>query len=280
MTGRGWASALCIAGVLQAGAATADVETAAALNDVRLRGCGGKAGIGPPLSADPRLDAAAGQLSQGMQLGDALPRTGYRATRWAQISMSGTSGAKAVADQVARNFCHYLLDAAFLEVGVHRRGNQAWIVFAAPFAPPATADAGKVGVRVLELVNQARARQRICGNAVYAAAGPLRLNEKLVRAAAVHSDDMAARGFFSHDGSDGSSVMTRATRVGYNGRAVGENIASGQATPEAAVDGWMKSPPHCANLMQPGFTEMGVAFTVNRASPMGIYWTQVLGTPR
>jgi uncharacterized protein YkwD len=261
-------------------AAAAAFVVAAALNAVRLRGCGGQAGTGPPLSADPRLDAAAGQLSQGVQLADALPRAGYRATRWAQVSMSGALGANAVADQVARNFCNYLMDTGFAEVGVHRRGNQAWIVFATPFAPPATADAGKVGTRVLELVNRARAQTRNCGNAVFAAAGPLRLNEKLSRAAAVHSDDMAARGFFSHDGSDGSSVLTRATRVGYNGRSVGENIASGQSTPEAAVDGWIRSPPHCANLMQPGFTEMGVAFRVNRSSPMGIYWTQVLGAPR
>jgi uncharacterized protein YkwD len=276
----GWAAVFAAAVALHVSSAHADVEVTTALNAVRLRGCGGQAGTGPPFSADSRLDAAAGQLAQGVQLADALPRAGYRATRWAQVSMSGALGANAVAEQVARNFCNYLLDTGFADVGTHRRGNQAWIVFAAPFAPPATGDTGRVGNRVLELVNQARAQQRACGNAIFAAAGPLRLNEKLSRAAAVHSDDMAARGFFSHDGSDGSSVMTRATRVGYNGRAVGENIASGQTTPEAAVDGWIKSPPHCANLMQPGFTEMGVAFTVNRASPMGIYWTQVFGTPR
>ena len=41
-----------------------------------------------------------------------------------------------------------------------------------------------------------------------------------------------------------------------------------------------KSPPHCANLMNPVFTEMGVAYAVDAKSAMGVYWTQSFGTPR
>jgi uncharacterized protein YkwD len=209
-----------------------------------------------------------------------MQRAGYRATRWALVSMSGAAGTGAVVEQVAKSFCAHLSDPAFTEIGVHRRLNQTWIVFATPFAPPAAEDAAGVRLRVLELVNAARAQARRCGTQPFAAAGPLRLNETLDRAALAHSGDMAGKGFFSHDGSDGSTVMVRTTRVGYAGRAVGENIASGQTTPEAAVAGWIKSPPHCANLMNGVFTEMGVAYVVNAASPMGIYWTQVFGKPR
>jgi uncharacterized protein YkwD len=61
---------------------------------------------------------------------------------------------------------------------------------------------------------------------------------------------------------------------------VGENLAAGQTTAAQAVQGWLDSPGHCANLMQPGFTQMGLAFAVNLQSPQGIYWAQVLGTPR
>ena len=61
----------------------------------------------------------------------------------------------------------------------------------------------------------------------------------------------------------------------------GENIAAGsQMTPETAVAGWIRSPGHCANLMNPGFSEMGAAFAVDARSEMGVYWTQAFGAPR
>ena len=102
----------------------------------------------------------------------------------------------------------------------------------------------------------------------------------LARAALGHSQDMARNNYFSHDGLDGSKPADRVTRAGYKWRATGENIAAGQTTPEDAVAGWIKSPPHCKNLMKPVFTEMGVAFAVDQKSKMGVYWTQLFGTPR
>jgi uncharacterized protein YkwD len=61
---------------------------------------------------------------------------------------------------------------------------------------------------------------------------------------------------------------------------MGENIAAGQRSPEDAVAGWIKSPDHCANLMNPVFTEMGAALAVNARSELGMYWTQEFGKPR
>ena len=72
----------------------------------------------------------------------------------------------------------------------------------------------------------------------------------------------------------------RATRAGYRWRVVGENIASGQATPEQVVEEWIGSAHHCANLMSPDFTEMGVGFAANSTSAGGIYWSQVFAAPR
>jgi hypothetical protein len=46
------------------------------------------------------------------------------------------------------------------------------------------------------------------------------------------------------------------------------------------VAGWIKSPGHCANLMNPAFTEMGAAFAVNNRSEFGVYSAQAFGTPR
>ena len=49
---------------------------------------------------------------------------------------------------------------------------------------------------------------------------------------------------------------------------------------EEVVQGWLRSPEHCANVMNPDFTQMGIAYAVNAQSEDGIYWTQVFGTPR
>jgi uncharacterized protein YkwD len=61
---------------------------------------------------------------------------------------------------------------------------------------------------------------------------------------------------------------------------MGENLAGGQLQPEDAVAGWIKSPEHCANLMNPAFTEMGSAYAVDPGSEMGVYWAQAFGRPR
>ena len=52
------------------------------------------------------------------------------------------------------------------------------------------------------------------------------------------------------------------------------------STPEDAVAGWIKSPGHCANLMNGGYSEMAVAYAVDARSSMGVYWVQQFGTPR
>jgi uncharacterized protein YkwD len=91
---------------------------------------------------------------------------------------------------------------------------------------------------------------------------------------------MAHYNYFSHNGRDGSTPPERVLRMGYKFRATGQNIAAGQSTPEDAVAGWIKSPPHCANLMNPAYTEMGVAFAADRNSELGVYWAQDFGAPR
>ena len=73
----------------------------------------------------------------------------------------------------------------------------------------------------------------------------------------------------------------RATAAGYRWVRVGENIASGQRTVEDAVASWLDSPGHCANIMNPAFTEMGAAYAINPQSRnRTAYWTQVFGAPR
>ena len=62
---------------------------------------------------------------------------------------------------------------------------------------------------------------------------------------------------------------------------IGENIAAGHTSAREAVASWIESPGHCANLMNPGFTEMGAGYHISRTRMPGYaYWTQVFGVPR
>jgi uncharacterized protein YkwD len=90
---------------------------------------------------------------------------------------------------------------------------------------------------------------------------------------------MAARSYIGHQGSDRSTPAGRATRAGYTWVSIAENVAAGQTTAEEVVNTWLASPGHCANLMNPRYSEMGIAYAVNSASEKGIYWAQVFAAP-
>ena len=248
-----------------------------ALNAARLEGCEGHAGPATPLRENTRLSAAAARIAGGSQLDDSLQASDYRAMRVAQITLRGYTGPAALAQGAVDSSCAAVTDGELAEAGFHQRGTQTWLVLAAPFSPPGAAQAGSVQARVLALVNEARAKPRRCGNESFAAARPVRLNAALQGVALDHASDMARHSYFSHTGRDGSHVADRASRAGYPWRTIGENIAAGQMNAEVAVQGWLKSPGHCANLMSPVYTEMGAAFAVNKQSKAGIYWVQVFG---
>ncbi|PON12320.1 hypothetical protein C2W62_40205 [Candidatus Entotheonella serta] len=77
---------------------------------------------------------------------------------------------------------------------------------------------------------------------------------------------------FDHRGSNGSSVGQRVRQQGYQGSAVGENISKGHSTAREVVDGWLRSPGHCNNIMSPDFSQLGVGL-------IGNTWTQVFAHP-
>ena len=134
------------------------------------------------------------------------------------------------------------------------------------------------GLSLLERVNAARAVPRACGEKQYPAAPPLVWNEQLAQAAFDHSRDMVVHDTLSHAGSDGSDLGARVSRAGYRWQAVGENIASGQVEVEKTVAGWLSSPGHCANIMNPQFSETGAAYAMGEPGGAAIYWTQVFAT--
>ena len=139
----------------------------------------------------------------------------------------------------------------------------------------ATSQAQQVDSNVmLEEVNKARSQKCKCGSEKQKAAPPLVWNQKLERAAQKHADDMARKKFFNHTGSDKSTVSSRVDKQGFVWMLVGENIAEGYKNEVDVVAGWMTSPGHCKNIMNPDFTHMGVAVSKDRK-----YWVQVLATP-
>ena len=234
----------------------------------------------PAMHPQPQLQDAASRLLHGTSLQAALQASGYRAQRSFQWRLTGYPSAQAVTQMLVRGHCGTLRDPQLTELGVVRSGTTYSIIASAPFAPPHQAEAGDVSATVMALVNQARSQPRRCGSETFPAAGPLAVNTALVRAAAAHAESMAAGNYLEHEGRDGSSPSQRATRAGYNWRSIGENIAMGQTTPEQVVQAWLKSPEHCANIMEPAFVHMGIAFAVNQTSEGGIYWAQEFGRPR
>ncbi len=234
-----------------------------------------------PLKPSPALEDAARALARGETLERSVAAASYRATRSAYFSISGDGVAARAAQLIAeRANCASIMDPAFTDAGIYVDAREIRVVAAAPFAPAVRMSEDAAGQRVLDLVNRARASARTCGDRRFSAAKPLRWNDTLARAALQHAEDMARNNYFSHDGRDGSTPAQRVTRAGYSYRATGENIAAGQMDPETVVAGWIKSPGHCANLMNGRFTEMGVAYAVDKKSEMGVYWAQEFGTPR
>ena len=235
----------------------------------------------PPLLRSAALERAAREMARGETLQNSLNRAGYRSTRSRALTATGEGVAEQAIAVLAQNrYCPQLTDAGLTEVGIYRDARLVWIVMAAPFAPSVGVSGKMAGQRVLELVNEVRATPRYCGNRAFNAARPVRWNDLLAEASRLHSEDMARYNYFSHNGRDGSDPAQRVERAGYRYRATGENIAAGQMKPEDAVAGWIKSPQHCANLMNPAYTEMGAAFSVNARSDMGVYWTQAFGSRR
>ena len=248
-------------------------------NSIRSQGCGELSAVVWPLRARMQLDEAARRIAHGDKLETATSGSGYRAKKSASIHIRTTKGDNGVAQMLAQRFCEIVADSTLHEIGVFQRGEETWMVLAAPFSPSTPDDTPTVSHRVLELINEARLHARRCGRKKFAATTPLKQAAALERAALAHAQDMAAHSYIGHKGSDGSMPADRATRAGYTWVSVAENVAAGQTTAEEVVNKWLASPGHCANLMTPRYSDTGVAYAVNPAGEKGIYWVQVFAAP-
>ena len=228
----------------------------------------------PPLSADPRLVLTAPSIGNLQQ---AMATAGYPMKNVQAISLSGPRDAAAAMKAIQESFCQIVLDPQFVDVGVSRQDNQWRIVLARPLLSSRLGDWQTEGQKLLIELNAARAKPRQCGTQSFNATAPLAWNATLATAAETHSRSMANNNYFDHKDRDGRTPGDRAELAGYNFQQIGENITAGQDSVRKVVEGWLTSPGHCANLMNPQFRELGAAYATDPKSDAGIYWTAVFG---
>jgi uncharacterized protein YkwD len=134
--------------------------------------------------------------------------------------------------------------------------------------------------QVVAATNAARAIAQDCGEeGWFEPAGPVTLDPALQCAARYHSVWMSETGQFSHDspgGDLGEDPWERMDGANFEGFGVGENIAAGGKDPIDVVQRWIDSDGHCANLMNPDATLIGVGFSES-SDIYGSYWTQNFG---
>jgi uncharacterized protein YkwD len=264
--------------VAQAAPAAGTSQLAHMINEFRAApgSCGGTHFAAQAPFALPRqLDAVS--IGPGTFVDLALEKVGIPATKADVLTVSEAADAASVMDIMRAKYCRKLRSAEFSALGVGRSGDEWTILLVQPEPPRVLPEPGEAGQAVLMAVNAARAQPRTCGDREFPPAGPVSWNPALGNAALAHSRNMADLRYFSHVEKNGSTVADRAGRAGYRFQRVGENIASGQDSAMEAVAGWLDSPGHCANIMQPGYTEMGSAFALS--STGRLYWTQVFATP-
>ncbi len=202
-------------------------------------------------------------------------------TPWSTCRPSISSGprdAPAALKAVQESFCKVVLDPQFVDIGVSHIDRDWRIVLARPLLSARLGDAQVEGQKVLDLINSARTQPRQCGTQAFSPTTPLTWNATLATAAETHTRDMANNNYFDHKDRTGGTPGDRAELAGYIAQQVGENIAAGHDTPRKVVDGWLASPGHCANVMNPQFRELGAAYAVDPKSDAGIYWTALFGT--
>jgi uncharacterized YkwD family protein/spore coat assembly protein SafA len=118
--------------------------------------------------------------------------------------------------------------------------------------------------QVLELVNQERAKANL---------QPLKMDWELQRVARTKSCDMAQKGYFSHQSPTYGSPFDMMKQFGISFKTAGENIASGQRTPQEVMQSWMNSQGHRENILKPEYTHIGVGYCAGGS--MGHMWTQM-----
>jgi uncharacterized protein YkwD len=145
----------------------------------------------------------------------------------------------------------------------------------------------------LERLNDVRAHPAEYGRSIgvdlsyIPASPPLAFDPRLIAAALAHSQDMNAKGYFGHTGSNGSTPTQRISGAGYPWRGWGESVIAGYSTPEAAlkaliIDAGQPGFPHRNQLLGYGtynqpLRDVGIGIVQNGTGPLHNYYTLDFG---
>ena len=271
---------LYVAWVLMVLATTSNAQADAlsAVQVLREGGCGGLMRAAAPLHHSAALDRAAEQWAHGLALSAAAQAGGYAADVTTGFRASGSD--TDLVGVLRRSSCRSVLSRDLQDIGVYRRGADNWIVLASPYTLPDRSQTQALAARALELVNQVRANGTRCGQRWFGPTAPVTLSATLATVALGHATDMAEHDYFEHEDLLGHSPAQRVRAAGYAEKLVGENIAYGPKSVDEVVQGWLDSPDHCENIMDPRFAQMGIAFAPGQLSRRGLYWVQLLAFPR
>lgn len=130
------------------------------------------------------------------------------------------------------------------------------------------AERADLAAQVVSLVNDHRAQLGLQA---------LVVSPALDAAATWKARNMAAYGYMEHDdpAPAARTAQDRITACGYAEGEWAEDIATGYATAQAVVDGWLGSPEHRANIEAPEFAVTGVGAAAAAGGP--VYWSQTFG---
>jgi uncharacterized protein YkwD len=256
---------------------TSRADAVSAVQLLREGGCGGILPAAQPLHHNASLDRAAEQWAAGRSPAAAAQHSGYQAQATSAVHVSGPDSS--MVQMLRRSSCRTVTDPGLSDIGVYHRGSDTWLILASAYVIPARSQAPVLASRALELINEVRARGTRCGQRSFQPAPPVRLSGTLAGVAFGHAADMAKHNYFEHEDLKGRSPADRVRAVGYREKLVGENIAYGPKSAEEVVQGWLSSPAHCENIMDPRFAEMGIAYAPGQASKRGLYWVQLLADP-
>ena len=125
------------------------------------------------------------------------------------------------------------------------------------------------GHRLVRLTNARRANQGL---------PPLKAALELMNSAQYHSNWMASHNCLEHNCPGEPTWVQRIVNAGYmNYVFLGENIAGGYPTANDAVQAWMTSSGHRANMLNPDFREAGGGYAYSASSTYHHYWTMDYG---
>lgn len=88
---------------------------------------------------------------------------------------------------------------------------------------------------------------------------PLTLDQQLSQAAAGKAEDMFTNNYWAHISPSGVTPWDFIRGAGYNYQYAGENLARGYTTAQDAMNAWMASPEHRANILSPNYSDVGFA---------------------